>query len=312
MGPKSQASEARCGACGVEGSHHRVGRLTRDVVLTRCRNCTVVALEPRPSSDELARYYAEYYLTRAEDRERLDRLVALHAPIARYLLGQVATRPCAVLDYGFGSGTFLRQVARLGHRAFGADVSSQNAAQLQASARAEGLQIQLVDLSTNGFTVGDVDYFDIVTLFQVIEHVPEPLALVKMLARYQHPGGILYLECPNDPAVLSRAKNVLRAWPSRRHMWRSVKYPEHLHGFNRRAIRTMLSEAGYTVMAVGDYAYCDGIHQVESECWWPPLRSNPRWFTPHGVSRSLIPMVDQMMSWALGAGSGLFALAQKR
>lgn len=126
MGPKSQASEAACGACGVEGSRVRLGWLARDVVLTRCRTCTVVALEPQPLSDELSRYYTAYYLTRADDRERLERLVTLHAPIARYLIGQMGTHPCAVLDYGFGSGAFLRQVARLGHRACGADISSQN------------------------------------------------------------------------------------------------------------------------------------------------------------------------------------------
>lgn len=173
------------------------------------------------------------------------------------------------------------------------------------------MPIQLIDLSTNDLSTVLGDYFDVVTMFQVIEHVPAPLALVKMLAQHQQPGGILYLECPNDPAALSRAKNILRVWPSRRHMWRSVKYPEHLHGFNRRAVRAMLTEAGYAVVAVGDYAYCDGIHQVESECWWPPFRSNPRWFTPYGMSRSLIPLVDQMMSRALGAGSGLFALAKR-
>lgn len=239
----------------------------------------------------------------------MDRLVEMHRPIVQYLASHAGgAPPCSFLDYGFGSGTFLRQVAASGHRAFGADISPQNVAQLAEASLREGLSIEVVSLSSGG--LGDLGqaHFDVVTLFQVIEHVPEPLALLRSLSRYQQNGGVVYIECPNDASVLSRAKAFIQRLSRHGTRWRSMKYPEHLHGFNRKALSALLRAAGYEVVACGDYGHCDGTHQVEGVYWWPPFRENPAWYRPYGFSRSLIQLADSTMSRAFGSGSGLYAV----
>lgn len=239
----------------------------------------------------------------------MDRLVEMHRPIVEYLASHArGTPPYSFLDYGFGSGTFLRQVAASGHRAFGADISPQNVAQLAERSLRDGLSMGIVDLSSGNLDDLGQSHFDIVTLFQVIEHVPEPLALLRALSRHQQEGGVIYIECPNDASVLSRVKTFIQRLSPNGTKWRSMKYPEHLHGFNKKALGALLAAAGYEVVACGDYSHSDGMHQVEGVYWWPPFRENPAWYRPYGFSRSLIQLADSTMSRAFGSGSGLYAV----
>jgi 2-polyprenyl-3-methyl-5-hydroxy-6-metoxy-1,4-benzoquinol methylase len=302
-----------CGACGAAGRQRQlIRRLGNSVGVTRCSACTVTSLRPLPSAEELRRHYASYYLTRADDTDRQNHLVELHKGVFDYLLRHVrSTPPHAFLDYGFGSGAFLRYAARRAHRAMGADLSPQNVRQLQEAARCDGVTIGLIDLSTN--SLGDLcpNHFDVVTLFQVVEHLACPLRLISKLSCLQEPGGLLYLECPNDSAAWAHAKNFFHR-AARSTAWNSLKYPEHLHGFNRRSIAALLQAGGYDLVDCGDYAYRDGLHQVESEFWWPKFRSHSSSPTLSGLVRSAIPLFDGIMSARFGAGSGLYALGRKR
>ena len=270
----------------------------------------VTGLWPLPSETDLSKHYASYYLTRARDAERQERLVQLHGGVIKYLAQHLpGAGPHSILDYGFGSGSFLRGVARQGYRALGADLSPQNLQQLHEAAVLEGLAIDLIDLSA-GRPAGIPDV-TVVTLFQVIEHVLDPLALLEQLATLQGDGGLIYLECPNDSAAWARVKDPAHRM-LRHEAWGSLKYPEHLHGFNRRAIGTLVEKAGYDVIECRDYAYRDGVHQVESEFWWPRFGEDRSGRSLAGLSRSFIPILDKAMSFCFGAGSGLFVLGRKR
>ena len=280
--------------------------------MTRCATCTSTGLWPIPGPDELRRHYASYYLTRVDDPGRQDQLVEFHKGVFDYLLAHVAgATPHRFLDYGFGGGAFLRYIARQGHCAAGVDVSTQNVRQLSETARRDGISVQLVDLSVGTLNDLGAHRFDVVTLFQVIEHVPDPSGLITRLARLQDPGALLYLECPNDGAAWARFKNPLHLARGTS-AWSSLKYPEHLHGFTPFSIGVLLRASGYEVVDCGDYAYRDGVHQVESEYWWPRFSSKPRSRTTVGLVRSLIPLFDRVMSTCFSSGSGLFALARKR
>jgi SAM-dependent methyltransferase len=302
--PRASATDA----CDVCSAPHPsvVRRLPGGTVVTRCRSCNLTALAPLPTPAHLAAHYSQYYLTRVADAARQDRLVAMHGPILDYLLGHVrGGQPVSVLDYGFGGGAFLQCVARRGHRATGADLSPQNVAQLTGTA-----EIRLVDLSNDAEAAGlRRERFDVITLFQVIEHARDPLGLLTDLASLQERGGLIYLECPNDAAMWALVKNPAH-WLHDSPSWNSLKYPEHLHGFDRRSIGELLTRAGYDVLERSDYSYRDGLHQVESEFWWPRLGSGQ--LTLPGLVRSMIPIFDGAASALFKAGSGLYALGRKR
>jgi len=303
---------AYCGACGEVTVIKVIASLPAGVTVGACNICHTRSLRPTPSAEAISNHYSQYYLTRNNESARITRLVDMHAGILDYLLAHLpAGNRYRFLDIGFGNGAFLLQVAARGHLAFGADVSAQNIRQLETMCAAKGASISTIDISSDSYASLGCESFDVITLFQVIEHMAEPRTQLQQLAAFQKSGDLLYLECPNDNALFARLKNTWRWLPNRKRMWRSLKYPEHLNGFSRHSISTVLEKAGYRVEACGDYAYLDGVHQVEAEFWWPRVHSALRDLSPVSLLRSAVPLFDKAASTLFGAGSGLFALARR-
>ena len=98
-----------------------------------------------------------------------------------------------ILDIGCGAGLLCEPLARLGAKVTGVDASPEVIAVARQHASAMGLSID--------YRAGDVQelegQFDLVTSLEVIEHVAEPAAFLKALARRLAPGGLLILSTPN-------------------------------------------------------------------------------------------------------------------
>ena len=97
------------------------------------------------------------------------------------------------LDVGCGAGLLAEPLARLGAKVRGIDASPDVIAVARGHAVTMGLEID--------YRVGDVQdlegQFDLVTSMEVIEHVADPAAFVKALAKRLAPGGLLVMSTPN-------------------------------------------------------------------------------------------------------------------
>jgi SAM-dependent methyltransferase len=125
-------------------------------------------------------------------------------PDARTVLNQVAQfwdipPGASILDVGSGVGGFVVDCRQLGYRAFGVEPD-----RIGAGARLTSIQIAVRRVSSSVFTsaVGEAlpfpdKAFDLVTLNQVVEHVPDQLAVLREAVRVLRPGGALYVACPN-------------------------------------------------------------------------------------------------------------------
>ena len=140
-----------------------------------------------------------------------------------------------LLDVGCGTGEFLMAAKQAGHRVVGLDLSEEVITYVKR--RHPGLDVRCATLDSSDLHPESID---IVSAFHVVEHVPDPVDLLRQMTRLLRPGGLVYVRVPN-----------LNTWYRRvlgRNWWGfSV---EHMSHFTDASLRLAMAEAGLRVVAV--------------------------------------------------------------
>jgi SAM-dependent methyltransferase len=134
---------------------------------------------------------------------------------------------------GCGIGFFLEEARDLGWEAHGSEFE-ERAVEI---VRAKGLSCVKAPLEATAFEPGS---FDVVTAFEVVEHLGDPLAEAAAIAAALRPGGLLYLTTPNFGSL---SRHLLRQ------RWSVVSYPEHLVYFTPSTLRSWLAGFGFAPVA---------------------------------------------------------------
>lgn len=200
--------------------------------IQRCLNCRLVFLNPQPSPNQLTDFYeAQYHKQKSgygykEDLQTLDPYYQKKIERLSLYKGK------KLLDIGTGSGQFLEAAERKDFIAQGIEVSKKALSQ----AKSRGLLIKRGDFETLGIR----DKFDIITLFQVLEHFRDPLKAAKKIYRLLEPGGIVIIATPNQESSVARFFG--KKWWGYR--------PEHLFLFNPQTLRLLLQKAGFSQIEI--------------------------------------------------------------
>lgn len=233
--------------CPVCGSEHTIRTFEPDV--DRCKACACYFRNPRPTQTEIQRSYD--YGANYQNWAQLDP-VARRAMYARrvQLLRAVAKSDGTLLDVGAGDGSFLDLAKNAGFVTMGTELSETGA----KLARDRGHEIrlgQLLDIDFQGQT------FDAITLWHVLEHLPDPgKAMARVLSLLQ-PGGIFGLAVPNEENQLFRHRCglVKAANPLGSLAWGEEI---HLTHFQPATLRRALRSAGFEILRFGvDDIYLD-------------------------------------------------------
>jgi 2-polyprenyl-3-methyl-5-hydroxy-6-metoxy-1,4-benzoquinol methylase len=217
-----------CPACLAQGGWH-VGDV-EGFAIQRCRRCGTVYTDRLPGDEDAADYAGFYEDGRDVEIPAfvLERLREVVRSLERY------RSTGAWLDIGCGSGTLLRAAGQESWAPIGTEVAP---AAVKAM-RAEGLDARLgfveqLDLPAGGF--------DVVSMTEVIEHVPDPDALLHEAVRLLRPGGALYLTTPHGRGISGRLLSA---------RWSIVAPPDHLQLFSTSGMRAALGRAGLRTVAV--------------------------------------------------------------
>jgi len=210
--------------------------------IARCPECGFMSTEPRFAEGDLPDLYARYYPRRRTRPENVRRAAEATAVATRrgrfraWLWGQRSAHHeiaagMRVLDYGCGDCGSLLEIRALGGEPYGVEVDPN----VREIAAALGVPVHVGTLDTLPPPDGS---FDAVTFSQVIEHVPDPAALLRGAHRRLRPDGMVAITTPNSRA-LSR-------WLCGRR-WLNWHIPFHQNHFDARVLRRLLEGVGFRV-----------------------------------------------------------------
>lgn len=268
-------SVATCPVCGNEDRTLSYGALN-DVVygvtsgtwqMFRCQRCRTGFLDPRPNRECIGKAYQAYFTHRGIGRDDFSRLsfvqkieralangyrnhrfgtnehpafqagalIGFFLPkfrrrIQRSFRGLNRNdRSKRVLDVGCGGGNFLYWARAIGCEVYGADpdpVAVRNARENGFSVRNGGIE---------AFSASEIR-FHVITIGNVIEHVHDPIDVLRQSFDLLTPGGRLWLETPN---IDSHGHQLFGE------LWWGLDVPRHLVLFNAKSIETALCNIGF-------------------------------------------------------------------
>ena len=255
-----------CPLC--EQSRHRPRFVIKRYQLIECLQCGLVRLHPFPTPEELRVLYSGTYFKSesASERGYLDYEGDHNNYLRTFrrrlkMIRDYLSASDRILEVGCALGFFLDTLREAGFEHLtGIDLSAYAIARAQARM---GNQVEL--LAGN---IGDLPSgrsFDVVFMWDVLEHIPNPIAALNQVRVLLNPGGRLILETQDVGSVMAQING--RRW----HMY---KVPEHLYHFQPSTIKMLLNKTGFQVVKItrrGAGKYLSGSFIVERVGRYSPV-----------------------------------------
>jgi len=191
----------------------------------KCRNCHLIYVNPIEKGSKINEDYSQ----RKSADASIIRESRLRAAKSQVELIKRYKKGTNLLDIGCGEGFFLYNASRAGYVAKGIELSQDAAAYAK---REFSLAIEARAFEERQFPE---NCFDIVTLWQVLEHLPYPLAILKEAHRILKPGGLLIVSTPDIEGIPARI--------FRRKWWNIRKL--HINQFTTKTLTDILQNAGF-------------------------------------------------------------------
>ncbi len=221
----------RCNLCGKDDGEHLATQ--RGFRIVRCRRCGLVYVNPRPATEDLISLYADYHTRDGKNEVSWERLMGRVFRESADLLCATrnGSRPGRLLDVGCGYGGFVARMQERGWQAEGMDPSPV----VVAAAVKKGRRVRRGTLEV---VRGEDGSYDAVTLFYVLEHLPDPKGALMKVWKLLAPGGTLLLRVPHTTPLV-RLLSPLGLGKA------LYDPPFHLYDFSPTALGEMLRRTGY-------------------------------------------------------------------
>ncbi len=211
----------KCPICSGKLEKIRVFSDVDQINLMSCRSCHAECLDPQPNDVRLAKEYQSYY------QKRSSKVESPKVPYFQNLLKNLQTdlNNKRILEIGGGEGDFARALLGLFPQAELTVIESNPENQKYF----QDLQCKMINQSVEDYIQKTSEKFDFVFLFDVIEHLRDPVKSTGELIRLLSPEGRLVATFPNSESLSRKCLGPL--WPQYK--------MEHLFYFSRKSIEAI-------------------------------------------------------------------------
>jgi SAM-dependent methyltransferase len=208
-----------------------------DFRMAECQDCGFRFTNPRPDQSAIGKYYqSEDYISHSNRKQGLqDRLYQMARSWAlgnKYKLVKKFQAHGRVLDIGCGTGEFLAHLMSRGYLVEGVEP--------ELKAREQAIANHSIAVVPSVEQIPNKEYYQVITLWHVLEHVPDVRATVKNLYALLADRGILIIAVPDR-----------ESWDNEHYgsHWAAWDVPRHLSHFRRQDIHRLLDEHGFELLS---------------------------------------------------------------
>jgi 2-polyprenyl-3-methyl-5-hydroxy-6-metoxy-1,4-benzoquinol methylase len=215
-----------CPICKIDNSKFQF--IKNDYEVVKCNECNLIYVNPQPDDDLINQYYnenyGEFYIcsphkmkSKFRDSKRnINRLLKLNKlPNAKFL------------DVGCSWGYTVKTAQDYGWDATGIDLSKKA---INFAKDNFEINVHLADI----FQIEKQNYYDFITMYDVIEHIKDPVKYLKKVYSLLNNGGHLIIGTPDAGHYKAKNKS-----------WSDYIPPEHLFYFNPNTLRRICEMAGF-------------------------------------------------------------------
>ena len=235
--------DSPCAVCGLRDTFTPFVR-----GLEQCANCGFVAYR-RATVDEIATLYDESYFKGVEYPDYLGQEEALRRSMRRHLQQMRGSRALggSLLEIGCAYGLFLDEARSHFTRVVGVDVCE---APVRRARERFGLDARLGDVRELDL---ETESFDVVCMWDTLEHLPAPDSFLRRAAELLRPGGSLFITTGDIGSRNARLRG-----PA----WRQIHPPSHLSYFSRTTLGDLFDRLGFEVVRIETAAYYHTFYNI--------------------------------------------------
>jgi SAM-dependent methyltransferase len=220
-----------------------------------CTNCGFIHIIPLPSKKEISKLYKKKYYTDVKPQyikkyeQEIDYWNMLFDEKIHYLETKIKRKAKSILDIGSGSGFFLKRAKERGWTAHGIEPNQ------IASDYSRKIGIPVINDFFQNIDIKNMQQYDAINLFDVLEHVDNPIELLKRCYLLLKSKGIIVIESPNDynplQEIVKKSLDKEEYWltidtKSRNYKWSSKT--DHLNYFNFSSLKKLLKKMNFNVI----------------------------------------------------------------
>jgi len=234
-----------------------------DISIVRCKYCGFCYVDPMPI-DGMDELYDEQYFggipTKWWQRARRKIIPKSRFDVIEKYLNSLKPR---FLEVGCGPGCGLREAKRRNWQIYGQDVTDVFAKEIKDEL---DIEIYVGELREANF---QENFFDVVYLDSVIEHVPLPTKMLKEIRDILKPNGLIYIVTPNVDALINRFRDLVFKVTRRNRTSKLCPFtpPYHLGGFTEQTFKKMCQKNGFQIRYFKIYAGKNEWRKQTKKSW---------------------------------------------